>query len=138
MKTATNIAIIAALLALAFFTDGAGAGFAGIGLFFFLLKQAMDFYALPDEKKKNDQFPDVGNMVNETPLQKSAPHPDATSPASTGSATEGTTTGERYYRNDEQAASGDYTNPDAPADTVQIHNVDAAQKPGKTFELEMI
>ena len=139
MKAATNIAIIAALLALAFFASGAVSGFAGVALLFFLLGKAMDFYALPEsEKKKDDQFPDVGNMVNETPLQKSAPLPADTDQVSTGSATEGITTGERYYRNDEQASSGDYTNPDAPADTVQVANVDAAAKPGKTFELEMI
>lgn len=66
------------------------------------------------------------------------PEPIAPEIVSNGSAPEGITTGERYYRNDEQAASGDYTNPDAPADTVQIHNVDAPAKPGKAFELEMI
>lgn len=59
MKTATNIAIIATMLALAFFTSGAVSGFAGIGLFFFLLGKAMDFYAV-DEKKKNDQLSDAG------------------------------------------------------------------------------
>ena len=70
MKTATNIAIVAALLSLAFFASGAVSGFAGVALLFFLLGKAMDFYALPEsEKKKDNQFPDVGNMVTFTPIR---------------------------------------------------------------------
>lgn len=64
MKTATNIAIIAALLALAITVSG----FAGVALFFFLMYLAIDFYALPDEKKKN-HLPDAGNMVTFTPIR---------------------------------------------------------------------
>jgi hypothetical protein len=69
MKQATNIAIIAALLAFAFFASGAVSGFAGVALFFFLLGKAMDFYALPDEKKKNDHIPAAGNMVTFNPIR---------------------------------------------------------------------
>ncbi len=65
------------------------------------------------------------------------PEPIAPEIVSNGSAPGGITNGERYYRHDEQAASGDYTNPDAPADTVQIHNVDAPAKPLPNVELEI-
>jgi hypothetical protein len=77
MKTATNIAIIAALLALAITVSG----FAGVVLFFFLMYLAIDFYALPEsEKKKNDHLPDAGKtftpvrpLKEEVPLHLCAP-----------------------------------------------------------------
>jgi hypothetical protein len=143
MKQATNIAIIAALLALAFLASGAVLFFAGCGLFFFALGQAMDFYAVEQEKKNDDQLPEAGNMVEHLPdagktFSKSAQHPDAINTASTGSPTDGITIGKGYVRNDEQATAGDYTNPNAPADTVQIGNVDAPAKSLPNIQLEMI
>jgi len=143
MKAATNIAIIAALSALAITVSG----FAGVVLFFFLMYLAMDFYALPESEKKNDdQLPEAGNMVEQHPRVaethsdkkplRGLPR-DGINQASTGSPTVGITTGKGYVRNDEQAAAGDYTNPNAPSDTVQIGNVDAPAKPGKAFELEI-
>ena len=66
------------------------------------------------------------------------PEPIAPEIVSNGSATDAIQTGKGYVRHDEQAAFGDYTNPDAPADTVQIHNVDAPAKPLPDIQLEMI
>jgi hypothetical protein len=71
---------------------------------------------------------------------QSAQEPELIAPeiVSNGSATDAIQTGKGYVRHDEQAAFGDYTNPDAPADTVQIHNVDAPAKPLPDIQLEMI
>jgi hypothetical protein len=115
--------------------SGAVSFFGGCGVFFFLMGQAMDFYAV---EKKNDQLPNAGKVFNETPQGLAQPPAD-TNPAtvSNGSAADGITTGERYYRNDEQAQANNYTDPDAPADTVQVANVAAPAKQVSTFELEI-
>lgn len=133
MKAITNIAILCLLLVLTIAGSGAISFFGGCGLFFFLMGQAMDFYAV---EKKNDQLPDAGKVFNETPQGLAQP-PAATNPASTGYQTGEITVGERYHRNDEQAKANNYTDPDAPADTVQIANVAAPAKPIHAFELEI-
>jgi hypothetical protein len=134
MKTATNIFTVAALLALAFFASGAASFFAGCGLFFFALGQAMDFYAVEQEKK--NELPNTPGEIQNA----SVPPPADTSPAtvSNGSATDGIQTGKGYVRHDEQAQSGDYTDVNAPADTVKIANVDAPAKPLPDIQLEVI
>jgi len=70
---------------------------------------------------------------------QSAQEPEPIAPAivSNGSATDAIQTGKGYVRNDEQAQSGDYANPNAPADTVKITNVDAPAKPMPDIQLEM-
>jgi hypothetical protein len=65
------------------------------------------------------------------------PEPIAPEIVSNGSAPEEIQIGKWYTRDDAQAQANDYYNPNAPADTVQIHNVDAPAKPGKAFELEV-
>jgi hypothetical protein len=70
MKTATNIAIIAALLALAITVSG----FAGVALFFFLMYLAIDFYALPESEKKKNHLPGVRKtFVPVRPLKEEVP-----------------------------------------------------------------
>lgn len=135
MKTITNIAILCVLLVMTIAGSGAVSFFSAVGLLFFLLGMAMDFYAV---EKKNDQLPDVRNVFNEA-QKELAQHPADTNPAqvSNGSATDGITTGKGYSRNDEQAASGDYTNPNAPADTVQVANVAAPAKQIPAIDLEI-
>lgn len=135
MKTITNIATIAVLLVLAIAASGAVSFFAGVGLVFFLLGMAMDFYAVEQVEKKNEPIPSGASKNQSGPAQP----PGDTNPAtvSNGSAAGEITNGERYYRNDEQAASGDYTNPDAPADTVQVANVAPPAKQIQNFELEI-
>lgn len=86
------------------------------------------------KKKRQWEAERASQLQTQTELE---PLPADTSPESTGSPTEEITPFERFYRSDEQAKANDYSNPNAPADTVQVTNVDAAQKPGKTFELEM-
>jgi len=66
-----------------------------------------------------------------------APLPGTINPASTGFPTDGITSGERFRRSNEQAQSGDYTDVNAPADVVQVHNVDAPAKPMPDIQLEM-
>ena len=134
MKNATNIFTFAALLALAFFASGAVAFFAGCGLFFFALGQAMDFYAIEQEKK--NELPNTPGEIQSA----SAPHPEDTNPAtvSNGSATDEIPIGKGYTRNDAQAQANDYYNPNAPADTVQIANVATPAKPLPDIQLEMI
>ncbi len=125
-------AAITAFLCLAgvFYFSGPVSFFCFVALFGVGLVGAMDFYA---EKKNESWSSESGNEAAREP------HPAGTNPAqaSNGSAAGEITNGERYYRNDEQAASGDYTNPDAPADTVQVANVAAPAKQVSTFELEI-
>lgn len=134
MKTITNIAILCILLVLAIAASGAVAFFAGVGLLFFLLGMAMDFYAIEQEEKKNAPLPSGASKSQSA----SAQHPGDTNPAqvSNGSATDGITTGERFSRSDEQAAAGNYDDPSAPADTVTVLDVAAPPKQGK-IELEI-
>jgi hypothetical protein len=130
-------AAITAFLCLAgvFYFSGPVSFFCFVALFGVGLVGAMDFYAV---EKKNDQLPDVRNVFNEA-QKELAPHPADTNPAtvSNGSATEAIQIGERYHRNDEQAKANNYTDPDAPADTVQVANVAAPAKQIPTFELEI-
>lgn len=135
MKTVTNIAILSFLLVMTIAGSGAVSFFGGCGLFFFLLGVAMDFYAVEQEEKKNEPMPSGASKNQSGPAQP----PAGTNPAtvSNGSATEGITNGKGYSRNDEQAQAGNYTDPDAPADTVQIANVAAPAKPIPSFELEI-
>lgn len=135
MKTYINAAFALLCLIGMFYFSGPVSFFCFVALFGVGLVSAMDFYAV---EKKNDQLPNAGKVFNETP-QGRAQLPGDTNPAqvSNGSATDGITTGKGYSRNDEQAASGDYTNPNAPADTVQVANVAAPAKQVSTFELEI-
>ena len=70
MKTITNTAILCILLVLAIAASGAVSFFAGVGIVFFLLGMAMDFYAAPGEKKKNEQLPGAGQVF--TPIRPTA------------------------------------------------------------------
>lgn len=135
MKTITNIATIAVLLVLAIAASGAVSFFAGVGLVFFLLGMAMDFYAVEQVEKKNEPIPSGASKNQSGPAQPPADTNQET--VSNGSATDGITIGERYSRSDEQAQAGNYTDPDAPADTVQVANVAPPAKQIQVFELEI-
>jgi len=66
------------------------------------------------------------------------PEPIAPEIASNGSVMEEIQIGKGYTRDDAQAQSNDYYNPNAPADTVKIANVDAPAKPLPDIQLEVI
>ena len=135
MKTITNIAILCVLLVMTIAGSGAVSFFSAVGLLFFLLGMAMDFYAV---EKKNDQLPDVRNVFNEA-QKELAQHPADTNPAqaSNGYQMDGIQNGKGFHRNEEQAEFGDYDSPNAPADTVTVFDVAPAAKPTKDIQLEI-
>lgn len=124
-------AAITAFLCLAgvFYFSGPVSFFCFVALFGVGLVGAMDFYA---EKKNESWSSESGNEAAREP------HPADTNPAqvSNGSATDGTTTGKGFHRNEEQAAFGHYDDPAAPADTVTMFDVAAPAKQAKDIELE--
>lgn len=121
-------AAITAFLCLAgvFYFSGPVSFFCFVALFGVGLVGAMDFYA---EKKNESWSSESGNEAAREP------HPGGTNleTESNGSATDGTTTGKGFHRNDEQAEFGDYDSPNAPADTVTVFDVAAPAKPGKAL-----
>ncbi len=121
----------AALLAGSIFFSGQKSFFCFIGFLLTALAGLMDFYAVEEKKNENKSS---GNEGSATEPQVETTNPES---AQFGSPTGTTTTGEVYVRGNEQAETGDYTNPKGPADTVKKTNVAPDKKQGAKFELQI-